>query len=159
MTADLAFQFWQDACALYKRTYVKEICLELQDGEFAFNVNVLLFMGWLDRRGQTLSPDEIRMLNSAIQLWHDSVVTPLRTIRRKIKDQQSKCELYCQIVRVELLAEQREQELMLASSQVAPPMTPNVKGGNLMAYAHVLAADNCAKTMELLDRLWANLRE
>lgn len=86
MSDFLPHPFWNFSLELYGAEGVAEACLDLQERR-GCDVNVLLFCCWLAASGRpTLSADRLRAILKASDAWQADVVTPLRAIRRKLKD-------------------------------------------------------------------------
>jgi uncharacterized protein (TIGR02444 family) len=76
--------FWRFSLRFYGRPGVAEACLLLQDKTGA-DVNLLLFLLFLAERKRQFSADEIARLDAAVAQWRESVVKPLRALRRGLK--------------------------------------------------------------------------
>jgi uncharacterized protein (TIGR02444 family) len=77
--------FWDFALDVYRRPGVSEACLELQE-QHHVDVNLLLFVCWVGASGGgPLNREEIARCRDAVASWHDSVVRPLRGVRRTLK--------------------------------------------------------------------------
>jgi uncharacterized protein (TIGR02444 family) len=72
------------AKSLYARFGVREACLYLQD-EAGCDVVLVLAGAWLGARGRILQPAEWRTLERELAPWRESVVKPLRSVRRYLK--------------------------------------------------------------------------
>ena len=75
---------WDFSLALYSAPDVESICLRLQD-DFQVNVNILLWCCWLEVRGIRLTPMRLEQACQRIDSWDQTVVAPLRHLRRDIK--------------------------------------------------------------------------
>ncbi|ARU28817.1 TIGR02444 family protein [Cellvibrio sp. PSBB006] len=75
---------WDFSLALYSAPDVESICLRLQD-DFQVNVNILLWCCWLEVRSIRLTPMRLEQACQRIDSWDQSVVAPLRHLRRDIK--------------------------------------------------------------------------
>jgi uncharacterized protein (TIGR02444 family) len=76
--------FWRFSLRFYARPHIAEACLALQDNSDA-DVNILLFVLYLADQLKQLSAPEIARLDSAVAQWRETVVRPLRTLRRGLK--------------------------------------------------------------------------
>lgn len=76
MTADL----WSFATTLYAKPGVEAACLTLQDA--GADVCLLLAGLWLDQRGTPHDPVREAQLRHVAQPWQQTVVEPLRALRR-----------------------------------------------------------------------------
>lgn len=76
--------FWRFSLRFYARPHVAEACLALQDNSGA-DVNILLFVLYLADHLKQLSAEEIARLDSAVAQWRETVVRPLRMLRRGLK--------------------------------------------------------------------------
>ncbi len=77
--------FWDFALDVYRRPGVSEACLVLQERHH-LDVNLLLFVCWVGASGGgRLSRVEVETGRDAVAAWHDSVVRPLRGVRRVLK--------------------------------------------------------------------------
>lgn len=75
---------WAFSLYLYAQPGVERACLALQD-DCGVDVNVLLFLLWMAQRRTAVSRRELRMLLAASEPWRVQVITPLRTLRRRLK--------------------------------------------------------------------------
>lgn len=144
--------FWDFALDVYRRPGVSDACLELQEHQ-QVDVNLLLFVCWIGASGRgRLSADEITLCIETVRPWHDSIVRPLRAVRRTLKGGLSSAPtdladgLRRQIQAREIDAEHIEQ-LMLAAAvarepkvDVALPVRVRDAGQNALAYLAALGA-------------------
>jgi uncharacterized protein (TIGR02444 family) len=72
------------AKSLYARFGVREACLYLQD-EAGCDVILVLAGAWLGTQGRRLEPLEWRALDRELAPWRESVIEPLRSVRRYLK--------------------------------------------------------------------------
>jgi len=77
--------FWDFSLAVYHRPGVAEACLALQDRR-ELDVNLLLFCCWAGSEGRRLDAEDIARLRDSVGSWQQSVVGPLRDVRRRLKD-------------------------------------------------------------------------
>jgi uncharacterized protein (TIGR02444 family) len=117
--------FWRFSLRIYRQPGVADACIALQD-ECGVDVNVLLFFLWLAADKKLVPALNARAACEQAALWHDDVVVPLRTLRRKLKAgstlvEHNTAELFrTRIKAVELEAERLQQEALFA-------MTPNLE--------------------------------
>lgn len=129
-----ACALWDFSLAVYGRPGVAEACLALQDGH-GLDVNLLLYCLWTaaDGRGPLDRPaaDAAR---SAVRAWGETVVTPLRALRRRLKPAAegpdgpivSPCR--AAVKAAELAAEHAEQLLL---ARLAPPPRDTTEAGRV----------------------------
>jgi uncharacterized protein (TIGR02444 family) len=103
---------WTFALELYAKPGVSAACLLLQD-RLGVDVSFLLTMEfYAERRGVDLSTESIASLDRYISAWRNEVITPLRSIRRRMKNAELLLhptnEFYRRIKADELQAEQIE---------------------------------------------------
>jgi uncharacterized protein (TIGR02444 family) len=111
-------EFWRFSLAVYKPPDVAAECLALQEA-VGLDVNLLLFCAWLGTRVIVLSRSDIEAASRVVALWHNSVVRPLRGVRRHIKTQYGDAleSLRSRVKDDELQAEQIEQAMLFAYAQ------------------------------------------
>jgi len=78
------FPLWQFSLAYYARPGVASACLMLQD-ECGVDVNVALFLLFLAAQNRVIDDDDMRRIVAVASPWHDAVVSPLRSVRRRMK--------------------------------------------------------------------------
>jgi uncharacterized protein (TIGR02444 family) len=107
-------EFWRFSLAVYEPSDVANECLALQEA-LGLDVNILLFCAWLGNRSIALSRSDIEAASRIVARWHDSVVRPLRSVRRQIKaDYDEFANLRARVKEIELEAEQIEQAMLFA---------------------------------------------
>lgn len=137
---------WDFSLPLYRQPGVEALCLSLQD-EWGADVNILLWLCWLEQEGVALNERRLRLAEASIAPWRSDVVEPLRRMRRHIKREygtrDSTVEASRQAIKAaELKAEQAVQErleelaLSWLDSHQRAPVAP---GANLSVYARLLA--------------------
>jgi uncharacterized protein (TIGR02444 family) len=111
-------EFWRFSLAVYKPPEVAAECLALQEA-IGLDVNLLLFCAWLGSRAIVLSRDDIEAASRVVAAWHNSVVRPLRGVRRHIKTQYGDAfeNFRSRVKDDELQAEQIEQAMLFAYAQ------------------------------------------
>lgn len=118
--------FWEYSLARYEAHGVSSACLRLQD-EFAMDVNLLLYAGWLAQEEQQLSEPHFGELDALIADWRVSVVSPLRDLRKRLRGFPAATGIREEIKSLELRAERQQQDLMYGYHQRASAL-PKVKG-------------------------------
>lgn len=76
--------FRRYALALYGTPEIETVCLAFQD-ELELDVNMLLLCCWVGRFGVRLPADTLRRADQAVRPWRETVIEPLRTLRRRMK--------------------------------------------------------------------------
>ena len=118
--------FWDFSLVMYARPGVKSACLELQDAQAA-DVNLLLFLLFQASRGQLVTSEEIIAMDDEIRTWRESVIQPLRQLRRRLKTPvpsiniEAQSSLREQIKQLELDTEKLEQAFLETLSFTTPP--------------------------------------
>jgi uncharacterized protein (TIGR02444 family) len=151
--------FWRFSLRIYRQPGVADACIALQD-ECGVDVNVLLFLLWLAADKKLIPARNARAVCEQAALWHDDVVVPLRTLRRKLKGgstlvAHNTAELFrTRIKAVELEAERLQQEALFA-------LTPNLEAepaqsveaaarANILAYEQAAARAFTPGAVEIL---------
>jgi len=67
-----------------RRAGVADACIALQEAHGA-DVNILLFCAWAGCNGVRLDRAQIEAACGAVRGWHEEVVRPLRSVRRRLK--------------------------------------------------------------------------
>lgn len=122
---------WSFCLSVYARPGVADACLTAQD-TLGQDVPLLLWALWLGRvHGHRLTRAELDQARAAVAGWRDSVVLPLRTLRRQLKTGPSPAPspateaLRDRIKAAELEAERLQLALLLADLPAARrPTTP-----------------------------------
>ena len=134
---------WDFSLALYSAPDVESICLRLQD-DFQVNVNILLWCCWLEVRGIRLTPMRLEQACQRIDSWDQTVVAPLRHLRRDIKQHylanDPQVEACRQAIKsAELAAEKVELDwLETLADDWLVDTTPLPLGGNSLRYLNAL---------------------
>ncbi|RPI42477.1 MAG: TIGR02444 family protein [Betaproteobacteria bacterium] len=129
--------FWRFSLAFYGRAGVPETCLRLQDAR-AVDVNVMLYLLFLAGMGIRIQRPDLDRIESLVGDWRESVVRPLRGVRRTLKTIQAPFataateKLRNEVKRIELEAERLQQLVM---EQWAAPTPPAAPCGDLTACA------------------------
>ena len=134
--------FWDFSLASYSRDGVPESCLALQD-DFNLDVNVLLYGAWLASQDKRLETEHLAALEVVIKPWREQVVEPLRALRRRWREYPPAEVLRGEVKRLELQAERRQQDMMLAYLQAAsePPAASQPLQENLLQVARFTCPD------------------
>lgn len=134
---------WDFSLALYSAPDVESICLRLQD-DFQVNINILLWCCWLEVHGIHLTAMRLEQACQRIDSWDQTVVAPLRHLRRDIKQRylanDPQIEACRQTIKTaELAAEKVELDWLeaLANDWLADLM-PLLRGENLASYLNTL---------------------
>jgi uncharacterized protein (TIGR02444 family) len=125
--------FWRFSLALYARPGVADALIALQE-RAGSNVNLVLFGLWLGvHRGHRLAAVELAAAQSAIAPLNETVVLPVRELRRLLKPaaEPGLQALRRRIAGLELAAERRVQYRLAASLAGAVRAAP--EGGRLAA--------------------------
>jgi uncharacterized protein (TIGR02444 family) len=155
----VAQSFWDFSLSFYALPAVQNACLELQD-EHGADVNFVLFILFQANRGQALTAQEVSNIDEEVRAWRETVIQPLRKLRKTLKQPISpiksdvQVRLREQIKQLELNTEKLEQEFLETLSFITPPASasklPEVKldiaAANFKHYADSLglAIDNPA---------------
>jgi uncharacterized protein (TIGR02444 family) len=147
---------WRFSLNYYSKPGVADACLFLQD-HYKVDVNVLLLLLWLAAAGKALSVDEVAEVDGQVKQWRDSVVAPLRTVRRSIQKsaaQSARMEFRASLKMLELHSERIEQDDLFAlfkTYRAAEP-DPEIARSSLESYALYL---NCSFQDDVITSLLA----
>ncbi len=148
-------EFWRFSLAVYKPADLVAECLALQEAT-GLDVNLLLFCAWLGARGIVLSRSDIEAASRVVASWHNSVVRPLRGVRRHIKTQYGGAfePLRSRVKDDELQAEQVEQAMLFAYAQGIQGSSDGVDAvaRNVNAYLSMLSGAAAPVAAPLLIR-------
>ena len=136
---------WRFAVSFYRQPAVAGACLQLQD-EAGADVNVMLCLLFLAAHGRPVDADEVTRIEELVAVWRNTVVAPLREIRRKLKQPLGAfevavtAELRNDVKRVELAAERIQLEALerfvaVDSAPAAAVDRRVIARDNLAAYA------------------------
>jgi uncharacterized protein (TIGR02444 family) len=151
--------FWRFSLRFYRRPAVADACIALQDG-CGVDVNILLFMLWLATARRRVPLATAQDVCARAAAWHDDVVVPLRTLRRRLKDgstlvERGAAELFrTRIKAAELESERLQQEALFALT--AGLVTEDAATAeaaaraNIAAYEHALARTFAPKAVGVL---------
>lgn len=141
MSQDESNAFWEFSLRVYRQRGVPEACLELQD-QFGADVNLVLYFCWLaSRREEQLDVAEVATIVGATADWRESVVRPLRTIRRRMKEPFDAVppalseSLRGEVKRIELESERLQQAVLYRreAGASAVKVASSVAAGSAMA--------------------------
>ena len=107
-------QFWQYSLSLYPA--IKDLCLQWQDN-FGVNINLLLFLLYLDKQQQSLTEQQLQQLEDLLQHFSSEVTQSIRALRRAMPspwlESDMQQQLRQQLLSTELAAEKLEQQLLV----------------------------------------------
>ena len=138
------------------------MCIALQD-ECGADVNLLLLLLWLGCAGRQLSPTELHGIEERSRVWAQSVVSPLRAVRRALKSRNPLIEpevtepFRTKIKAVELEAERLQQEALYHVAQnpdlgfLAPSAEAAIKA-NIALYESLVGRKFASGAIETLLR-------
>lgn len=145
--------FWEYSCSAYGREGVASLCLELQD-RLDVDVNVLLYAAWLGFLGRSLSQEHLQGVDEQVRQWREDIVRPLRALRRDLKALGAGSQTYEDVKKLELAAEEQQQQLMYAYFEAHPvPDALGTSGASLMANLQLVARLSTADTEDWNDKL------
>ena len=126
---------WDFSLATYGRDGVADACIALQEAHGA-DVNILLFCAWAGRNGVRLDRAQIEAACETVRGWHEDIVRPLRSVRRRLKSpldgsppSELQSALRARVQKIEIDAEHIEQ-LRLAALADAPDFGGIGNSGN-----------------------------
>jgi uncharacterized protein (TIGR02444 family) len=136
--------FWRFSLRLYRSPEVAEGCIRLQD-EAGVDVNLLFFLLWNASLKRRFSSADVAAADGRIAFWRQSVVIPLRNIRRALKStsgpiEPAACDAFRTKVKgLELEAERLQQQALYDFAQSATlgeqaPSTDEAARANIAAY-------------------------
>ena len=118
--------FWDFSLATYGMDGVADACIALQEAHGA-DVNVLLFCAWAGRNGVRLDRAQIEAVCGSVRGWHEEVVRPLRSVRRRLKSaldgsppSELQMALRARVQKIEIDAEHIEQLRLAALADTLP---------------------------------------
>jgi len=151
--------FWPFSLDVYRRDGVEAACLELQD-EAGLDVNCVLFCCWAAAAGfGKLSDLELKAMQDVSASWNASVVVPLRSVRRVLKNMAGPApdgpvaSLRQSVKDLELEAEWYEQRL-LGEFLTREPTEPSDRAAaqkNLIGYLALSGCSETGRTRACLD--------
>ncbi len=136
-------KFWQFSIELYRNSDVAEQLLSLQERYHA-NVNLCLFLIYLDKHQQQLEIAQLKTLQHDVEQFSATYTRPLRTLRHTFKYNLKNSEHYAALrssmLEAELSLEKQEQQLLVTAF-------------NDFQCAHQSSASNLVVYLELLLKL------
>lgn len=152
--------FWDFSLAVYRKPAVADACLRLQDG-VGLDVNLLLYCCWIATvREALLTEPEIREVIALTGEWRSRVVSPLRELRRGLKQGvdglpgDSVESFRSEVKRLELASERLQQDMLFGWTEAATvsrtgnPAAAQAKEENILRYLAVMKVD---RTKAVLD--------
>ncbi len=129
--------FWTFSLDIYARPGVASACLGLQD-RLGVDVNLLLFCLWTAKQGVGLDAGIMRKAVAYSKEWTANVVSPLREVRRFLKDRNVD-EFRNRVKAAELMGEQQEQQALfdLAPSIATAAASPVLADANVALYFRI----------------------
>jgi len=136
--------FWRFSVKFYAVPGVAPACIELQD-RANVDVNVLFFLLWNATEMRALNAAEVGEVESAIGVWRDMAVVPIRNVRRALKSPPSVVTpetaegFRTRIKAVELEAERLQQEALYEMTQrgtLGRPATSPVEAARISVSAY-----------------------
>jgi len=118
---------WEWSLSAWTAPGVEAACLDLQDAQ-GQNVPLLLWAAWSAATGRTPSEDDLEAACDTARVWQETVVAPLRNVRRALKtrvpdlDDDDREAVRGQVEVIELDAERRLLAALEALSR--PPAGP-----------------------------------
>lgn len=132
--------FWRFSIQFYGRAGMQDVLLTAQD-RYASDVNMLLFALWQAGNGLEVSSAEFSALNETIANWRDTILLPMRALRRSIKETgEAVRDSYKQAKALELSCERIQQSMMyetarhLAGREVTGDIAEQLSVKNLNSY-------------------------
>jgi uncharacterized protein (TIGR02444 family) len=107
MTVFPSHPAWGFVTRLYAAPGVGPACLDLQE-RHGVNVTFMLFCLWRGAADGRALSSHMRALAATARDWHEAVVLPVRTARRKLKDRDSAAALYRTVLAAEIDCEHAE---------------------------------------------------
>ncbi len=111
--------FWDFSVSLYAEGGVEAALLHLQDRD-GLDVNMVLLCCYAGKHGARLLPNGLEMLNNHAAAWRETVVEPLRAVRKTLKHDVGAVSsalsstLRGDVKRLELNAERIQQDMIYA---------------------------------------------
>ena len=160
--------FWDFSLAAYGREGVADACIALQEAHGA-DVNILLFCAWAGCKGVRLDRPQIEAACEAVREWHEEIVRPLRSVRRRLKTAvdgappgELQPVLRARIQKIEIDAEHIEQLRLAALADALEAGEPGAAApdgsaarANMENYLSVLGSGAGAEADAALDMIAA----
>jgi uncharacterized protein (TIGR02444 family) len=157
--AERGSPFWRFSLGCYRQPGVADACIALQDG-CGVDVNILLFFLWLATAKRRVPAAVVQAVCEKAGPWRDDIVVPLRTLRRRLKNEpplveRGAAELFrTKIKAVELESERLQQEALFAlAAGLATESAPTVEAAarhNVAAYEHAMARTFAPAAVDVL---------
>jgi uncharacterized protein (TIGR02444 family) len=153
---------WQFTLAAYKREGVPAACLALQD-EYGLDVNVLFLCLFAGARGHELPTHEFALIDDIVAPWKESVIHPLRSVRRHLKARIPSSpelleSLYREVLASEIKAEEHEHYLIATTLRIpAGVADATVAAVNLVRYLRVSGAPVNHDSITILANLMSGV--
>jgi uncharacterized protein (TIGR02444 family) len=139
--------FWHFSLGFYRHPEVAAACIRLQD-EAGVDVNLLFFLLWHASLKRRLSAADVEAADRGVADWRQSVILPLRALRRMLKSapamiEPGASELFRTKVKgLELEAERLQQEALYDLARSAPlgeaaTSAEDAARANVVAYQEV----------------------
>lgn len=123
--------FARFAIHLYSQEPLANLCLRLQD-DYGLDVNVLLWMAWLDQLSVPLSERHLLLAERKVRPYQAILIRPLRAVRRRSRPWPV---LYRWLKRCELWAEAKEMQVLYrVSSRLTSKADLGAEAGNVRRY-------------------------
>ena len=114
---------WEFSLSIYQQDGVESACVELQD-RLGLDVNIVLACCWAGQAGELLGDGFFEQLigDPQMKLWRDTVIQPLRQLRRQLKQHPAGevQSLRQQVLQAEISAERVYQDKLWLGLQSAP---------------------------------------
>jgi uncharacterized protein (TIGR02444 family) len=152
---ELDTPLWRYAVKLYRHDTVRTSCLQLQE-ETGVDANQLLLAAWLATLKRTWQPSQCQLAQRSVARWRESVVLPLRQLRRQLQAWPLTSTLRDNVLAAEIQAEQWQlAQLFVLQESWRLPMLPSVTDcwqQNITTYAQQFGTQS-----EAASTLWRQL--
>lgn len=116
-------QFWSESSRYYIQPKVQSSLLRFQD-EYDCNVNVMLFMLFLDKRNICITEQQLMMLTQVTLEFSQQYTQSLRALRKDFKQNQTVIRDYetirTHLLEAELALERQEQSIIINALTPSP---------------------------------------
>lgn len=162
--------FWDFSCDIYRRNQSLLLGFQARHG---LNINVLLWCVWIAAHSRgLLSKQELKRLLLAIHDWHQHIILPLRRLRDRLREVAHvnwAQPVRHEILATELLGEQIEQQLLIATCTSKRPVRnfkPCLQRAahayqNILTYCQLLYValdeNDCLELCEILAAVFPEL--
>ena len=102
---ELDTPLWRYAVKLYRHDIVRTSCLQLQE-DVGADANQLLMAAWLATSRRIWQPPQCQLAQRSVAHWRETVVLPLRQLRRQLQAWPLTAELRDNVLAAEIQAEQ-----------------------------------------------------